>query len=100
MVVSECAGKWRFFNFEQITESLENIDPVIHPRISESLFRVLEHPHDPRGVIWFEQRVGYLRGSRVAQVAENCFLTYTFHDTTPVGDCVVFVIALGEVPPK
>ena len=76
MVVSECAGKWRFFNFEQITESLERVDADLHSKIGESLFRVIEHPHDPRGLVWFEQRVGSFRGSRVVQVAENWFLTY------------------------
>lgn len=44
------------------------------------------------------KRVGPLKGARVAQVAPDWFLTYTFHDESPVGDCVVFVYALGRVP--
>ena len=100
MVLSECAGRWRFFNFEQVTDSLDGVEDPLSTKIGESLFRVCEHPHDPRGLIWFEQRVGYFRGARVAQVAENWFLTYTFHETSPVGDCMIYVIALGEVPPK
>jgi hypothetical protein len=100
MVVSQCGGKWRFFNFELVTESLEDIPEATRTEIGHSLFRILEHPHDPRGLIWFEQRVGYFRGARVAQVAQNWFLTYEYYDYSPVGECVIYVIALGNAPPK
>ncbi|HEY7875618.1 MAG TPA: hypothetical protein VIG64_10910 [Actinomycetota bacterium] len=67
MVVSTCGGRWRFANSETVDEKLEEIsDAGVLAQIGESLFRILEHPHDPRGVIWFEQRVGLFRGDRVA----------------------------------
>lgn len=100
MAVSDCEGRWSFYNFERIEESLDEVKDSPRDEITESLFRVLEHPHDPRGVIWFEQRVGYLRGARVAQVAENWFLTYYFYERSPVSDCAIYVYALDRVPPK
>ncbi len=100
MADPDCAGRWSFYNFDRVAQSLdEAIDPP-REKILESLFRIMEHPHDPRGVIWFEQRVGYLRGARVAVLAEDWFLTYDFYDSSPVGECAIYVYALGRVPPK
>ncbi len=53
MRVSECSGKWKFFNFQEIVDGLEGTDEATRRQITEALFRVLEYPHSPRGFVWF-----------------------------------------------
>lgn len=100
MPVDPCKGRWRYLNFELVDEGIEGIGAPTKEQIGEALFRVLEAPHDPRGVIWWEQQAGDFKGARVVQVAENWFLTYSYDLKSPLGDCGVWIYAFGEVPPK
>ena len=101
MVAVDCRGRWRFANVETLDDKVDQIKSAgLVGEILEALFRVLEHPDAPRGLIHFEQRVGIFSGDKVARLAENWFLTYKYEPRSPVGDCQIFLLALGDVPPK